>query len=120
MTSYREILRLHSSGISQRSIATAVGCSRNTVARVLGRADQLKLPWPLPAGTTDKELETRLFPKVPTPTSLHRQPDLEHVHKEMLKAGVTLRLLWIEYCTACRLSKEQPLMYSQFCHRYQR
>ena len=38
----------------------------------------------------------------------------------MLKAGVNLRLLWVEYCTACRLANEQPLMYSQFCYHYQK
>ncbi|MBQ8620744.1 MAG: helix-turn-helix domain-containing protein [Oscillospiraceae bacterium] len=32
MTQYRQFLRLHSQGISQRSIAQSCGCSRNTVA----------------------------------------------------------------------------------------
>ena len=31
MTNYREILRLHSRGISQRGIAASCQCSRNTV-----------------------------------------------------------------------------------------
>ncbi|MCX5977841.1 MAG: helix-turn-helix domain-containing protein, partial [Coprothermobacterota bacterium] len=35
MTKYREILRLHSQGISKRSIAISCECSRNTVTRVL-------------------------------------------------------------------------------------
>ncbi|HZK53187.1 MAG TPA: helix-turn-helix domain-containing protein, partial [Desulfosporosinus sp.] len=47
MTNYREILRLHSQGISQRSIATSCACSRNTVAKVLLRADEMNLSWPL-------------------------------------------------------------------------
>ena len=34
MTQYRQILRLHSQGISQRSIAQSCQCSRNTVAAV--------------------------------------------------------------------------------------
>jgi transposase len=32
MTKYREFLRLHSQGISNRSIAVSLECSRNTVA----------------------------------------------------------------------------------------
>ena len=36
MTDYREILRLNHQGISGRDIAKSCGCSRNTVARVLG------------------------------------------------------------------------------------
>jgi len=78
------------------------------------------LPWPLPSDTTDGDLEALLFPKAPAQSSQHRLPDLEYIHKEMLKAGVTLRLLWVEYCTTCRLAKEQPLMYSQFCYHYQK
>ena len=120
MTKYREILRLYSRGISQRSIAESCGCSRNTVAKTLARAMEVGLKWPLEDGTTDADLESRLFPKDVETSSSRHLPDLEYVHKEMLKAGVTLRLLWLEYCTTCRLAKVQPLMYSQFCHHYQK
>ena len=36
----------------------------------------------------------------------------------MAKSGVTLSLLWSEYCEQCRLSNDIPLMYSQFCRYY--
>ena len=120
MTNYREILRLHSRGISQRSIAISCQCSRNTVARVLRRAKEVNLKWPLSSDMSDSDLEDMLFPKPTVDYSQRRLPDLEYIHKEMLKAGVNLRLLWVEYCTTCRLSNEQPLMYSQFCYHYQR
>ena len=51
MTNYREILRLHSQGISQRSIAASCACSRNTVAKVLNRAQELDVAWPLQEGS---------------------------------------------------------------------
>ncbi|WP_330613218.1 IS21 family transposase [Alkaliphilus hydrothermalis] len=38
----------------------------------------------------------------------------------MAKSGVTLSLLWNEYCEQCRLSNEIPLMYSQFCRYYRK
>ncbi len=120
MTKHREILRLHSRGISQRSIAESCGCSRNTVAKTLARAKEVGLKWPLEDGMTDEDLESQLFPRDVENSSSRHLPDLEYVHKEMLKAGVTLRLLWLEYCTTCRLAKVQPLMYSQFCHHYQK
>lgn len=47
-------------------------------------------------------------------------PDCEYIHKEMAKSGVTLSLLWNEYCEQCRLSNEIPLMYSQFCRYYRK
>ena len=43
MTKYREILRLHSQGISQRTIAISLSCSRNTVSKVLKCAEELNV-----------------------------------------------------------------------------
>ena len=34
--------------------------------------------------------------------------DYEWVHKEMQKSGVTLSLLWVEYCERCRQNGELP------------
>jgi transposase len=118
MTQYREILRLHSRGISQRSIASSCQCSRNTVKRVLLLARSMGITWPLKEDLTDWVLEKKLFPES-TIIPSHKLPDLDYLDKELVKSGVTLRLLWTEYCTACRLSNEMPLMYSQFCYHYQ-
>jgi len=120
MTNYREILRLHSRGISQRSIAGSCQCSRNTVAKVLERARDLNLVWPLPPDTTEVDLGKRLFPAAVESSPSRRMPDVETIHKEMARSSVTLRLLWIEYCTQCKLAGELPLMYSQFCLHYQK
>ena len=46
-------------------------------------------------------------------------PDLEYVHQELAKNGVTLTLLWKEYFESCRLENSRPLMYSSFCFQYQ-
>ena len=61
MTKYREILRLASLGFSNRSIALSVPCSRNTVAKVLKMAQELKLCWPLQDNQTDEVLEKLFF-----------------------------------------------------------
>lgn len=42
MTKYREILRLKSLGFSERNIAASCGVSRNTVAKVTKRAEELQ------------------------------------------------------------------------------
>ena len=117
MTKYREILRLYSLGISQRSIAATCECSRNTVAKVLGRAEELSITWPLPESMEDKALETELF-GAKQGTSTRKQPDYECIHRELSKSGVTLSLLWNEYCEACRLEDSLPMMYTQFCFHY--
>lgn len=118
MTNYREILRLHSQGISQRSIAASCECSRNTVAKILSRAKEIEMEWPLREGISNHELHRFFFPEAAV-SQPRKRPDYEYIHKEMAKSGVTLSLLWNEYCEACRQSNEIPLMYTQFCYHYQ-
>ncbi len=117
MTQYREILRLYSQGISIRSIASCCECSRNTVKNVLQKADESGIVWPLSADVTDEKIRQRLFP-LQFPEGSRKQPDYEYVHKEMAKSGVTLSLLWNEYCEQCRLAGEIPFMYTQYCKYY--
>ena len=45
-------------------------------------------------------------------------PDYEWVHREMQKSGVTLSLLWVEYCEQCRQSGELPYKSTQFNKYY--
>ncbi len=120
MTEYRTILRLYSQGISQRSIAASCQCSRNTVRKVIERAKELDLEWPLSREKTDGELDKLFFPKLSEAPGLRRYPDLEYIHRELARQGVTLKLLWTEYCDECRIHNELPLMYSQFCFYYQK
>lgn len=120
MKNIREILRLKSQGISERNIASSLKCSRNTVSKVLLRANELNIRWPLEVDYTNGELEELLFPKESAPVSTHRPPNVEYIHSEMKKPSVNLRLLWVEYCETCKQSKELPLMYSQFCNVYQK
>ena len=119
MTRFREILRLNSLGLSGRNIAGSVSCSRNTVADVLARAKKLGLEWPLPMDVTDEELKKMLFPEKEKSASV-RMPDCEYIHRELSKPGVTLTLLWDEYCRKCKDSGEIPYQYSQYCKFYNR
>lgn len=36
----------------------------------------------------------------------------------MMRNGVTLKLLWKEYCKECDQINKLPLMFSQFCFYY--
>jgi len=118
MTKYREILRLKNLDFSDRNIAISCVVSRNTVAKVIKKAAEYNLVWPLPDDLTDEKLGLMLFPKEQTATN-KRMPDYSHVRKELLRNGVTKKLLWIEYCEDCRMGGEEPLMYSQFCYYIQ-
>lgn len=117
MIKYREILRLNAQSLSNRSIASSCGCSRNTVGDVLKRARELQVSWPFERDITDTELQGILFPEK-NKSDLRKQPDCEYIHKEMAKSGVTLSLLWHEYAEACRHQMEIPYCYRQFCRFY--
>jgi len=114
MTNYREILRLKSLGFSERNIALSCACSRNTVSNAIKKAADLKISWPLNDNQTDAVLKEMLFPKIQS-EKLKRKPNYAYIRKELLRNGVSKKLLWTEYMEECRLSGEEPLMYSQFC-----
>ena len=107
MTDYREILRLRSLGLNHSQIAVSAGIARQTVITTLTRAITVGVDWHSAESLSDKELATTLFPPAST-KPVFTMPDYEYVHREMSKPGVTLQLLWFEYCDKCRLAKETP------------
>ena len=120
MVDYREILRLYSLNNSQRSIALQVQSSRDTVASTLTAAKAAGISWPLDDDVTNDYLQEILFPGRYAPGSPYIVPDFEWIHREMARTGVTLSLLWSEYCTRVRNDNGIPYMYTQFCEKYRR
>ena len=117
MTNYKEILRLHSLGINNSRIAESCGCARSTVIAALQRAREQDLSWNKIKNCSTEEVAWKLYPF----TSLGQQykmPDYEWVHREMQKSGVTLSLLWVEYCEQCRQNGELPYKSTQFNKYY--
>jgi transposase len=120
MTKYREILREKSLGLSQQKIADGCKVSKKTVNKVLKRATELGISWPLSENRTDQSLEELLFPKKKEqPEIAGRLPDYDYVHKELLRNGVTKKLLWTEYLNDCAQNNQKAFMYSQFCYYIQ-
>ena len=118
MSKEKQILQLRTKGYSQRRIADALKVSRNTVAKVFKASEKHLVSEDSLNTLNDRELHLILFPEesqVPVLVT----PDYDYVHKELLKSGVTLKLLWEEYVDTCRLSGKPPYMYSQFCKLYQ-
>jgi transposase len=118
MISYREILRLHHQGFSQRSIAASCNCGKGTVQRTIEHAKEHGLTWPLPPEMTDGQLRSLFSAAKDRQSGKYKEPDLESIHRKMSKSGVTLSLLWNEYCADCRINNEIPYMYTAFCNLY--
>ena len=117
MTNHKEILRLKSLGLSNAEVASACGCGRNTVTRTLQRAKNALLSWDEAKQLPSNVVTERLFPESQN-RPVYRMPDYEQVHKEMQKSGVTLSLLWVEYCEQCRAAGELPYQSTQFNKYY--
>lgn len=66
MIKYCEKLRLFNLGISQQSIVQSCDVSKMTVNRVIYRAKELNISWPLEPNETDAVLVDKLFSTVHT------------------------------------------------------
>ena len=62
MTKYREILRLSGLELSQQNIVDSCNVSKKTVNRVLKRAKELDISWPLDENDTYAVLAEKFFP----------------------------------------------------------
>ena len=114
MIRYREILRLHHLEFSIHAIAKNISCSRNTASKVIRSSQDLGISWCDVEGKTDREIQKLLFPEKKE-IKLKHKPDFNYIHKELLRKGVTRKLLWLEYLEDCKASGYDPLMYTQFC-----
>ncbi|GHU79254.1 hypothetical protein AGMMS49992_30980 [Clostridia bacterium] len=65
----------------------------------------------------DKELAAALYP-TSTAQNQYTTPDFEAMHRELARPGVTLQLVWMEYCERCRNAGESPYQLSQFKKYY--
>ena len=117
MTDYKEILRLKSLNLNNSQIAVSLQISRQTVVTVLQKCEAQDLTHQNTEGKSNKELSRLLFPSAATKPG-YKMPDYEYVHKEMAKSGVTLQLLWYEYCDKCADDGEIPYQLTQFKKYY--
>lgn len=117
MTNYREILRLKSLGFNHSQIAASTETSRPTVITVLQKAAEVGHTWQTASELSDIELARLLFPQSDGKPR-YKMPDYEYVHREMAKSGVTLQLLWFEYCDGCREGGGIPYQLTQFKKYY--
>ncbi len=120
MVDYREILRLNAECYTQRQIAPSVGSSRNTVSEVINAAEEKHVAWPLEEDVTNEELQNILFPGKYQSEKAYAEPNYTYIHTELSKPGVTMTLLWSEYCDKCYADGKKSYMSTQFGDKYRR
>jgi len=117
MTNYKEILRLKGLGLNNSQIAASLGISRQTAITVLQNCDAEGLTYQSVAAKTNSELAKLLFSNDGGNPG-YKMPDYGYVHREMAKSGMTLQLLWFEYCDQCAESGDIPYQLTQFKKYY--
>ena len=120
MINYREILRLHAMKQSQRTIRSSVHCSDHTIRTVLEEAERKNVCWRMYDDVTNADLEQLLFPDKNKNVRTYAEPDYQYIHRELAKPGVTLTLLWAEYCRKCYEAGKTPYMSTQFGDKYRK
>src|SRR5450830_728697 len=123
MRKLKDALRLKfEGGQSHQQIATALGISKGVVTKYVGLAVAAALDWQSIAAMDEATLERRLLAS-PRPSDTYAQADYVRIHQELGRKGVTLMLLWEEYCAQVgdEHSADNPVKpwrYSQFCENY--
>lgn len=117
MINCRKILELYFGGVSQRTISSSTGHSRNTVSDVVQRAKKLGIEG-LNESMTNPWLDTFLFPEKQAIEKGYFPVDWDKVHKELQKKNVTLTLLHHEYAAEAREGGKIPYAYRTFCENY--
>ena len=113
MPNYIEIAKMRSHEFSQRVIAKTLGLSRNTVAAVFRIMDLNRLNYEEMVKTPPEQLKN-LFESKKDTDKVYVQPDYSQLAKELVKPGVTMKLLWEEYADNCFLNHQVPYRHTQF------
>ena len=125
MRKLKDALRLKfEGGQSHQQIATALEISKGVVTKYVGLAVAAGLNWKAIEDMDEATLERRLLAS-PSFRQTYAQTDFGHIHQELGRKGMTLMLLWEEYCA--QVGEEhstdnpvKPWRYSQFCSNYRR
>ncbi len=117
MRQIREVLRLHfDARLSIRKISASTKISVGAIQKLLKKAQELEIPWPLPDKLDDASLASKFYPKADTRVSARFHiPDWALMHQELKRKGMTKVLLWEEYSAQF---PNRCYGYSQFCDRY--
>jgi len=117
MRKIREILRLkYECNLTDRQIAKSCFVARSTVANYLSRTKLAGLKWPVPENLSDTDIYNLMYRSRSNRTVNKRNmPQMEYIHNELKKKGVTLQLLWYEY----KQNNPGGYQFSYFCELYQ-
>ena len=117
-TKVRGILELLSKGLSARLVAKTLNVSRNTVMGIQTLFESSGKTWDDISTWDDEMMYAFFYPDKFKHTRRYAPVDYSYVHKELMKTGVTVMLLWEEYCSQCKENGEKACSYLTFARNY--
>ncbi len=112
------ILQLRDAKLSISSIASTRHMSRNSVSDVFKIAEEKGISYSDICSLDDAEVYHLFYPEKYANESMYGDPDYAHVHQELKKVGVTLKLLHEEYVDRCQRDGEIPMGKTKFNEGY--
>lgn len=115
----REILECKFAGLSWNQMKRTLHVSKDSVSAVCSAAERLGIRnlEQIPE-TSDDELYELFFPDKRDAQDVFEKPDMEKIHAELNRPGVTLKLLWEEYQERCREENLIAMSYATFTRSY--
>ena len=113
----RMCLQLMDQGIYLNNISKQYHISKHTSSKVKRRKEELEFDTAKLECYSDTKLGKLFFPNLYESEDIYASIDYEYIHNELSKPGVTLTLLWNEYCIKINDGK-YPVSYSKFCREY--
>lgn len=112
----RKVLQLKEKGLSANVIEKDYHISKRSTKKVMNRKEELNFDALKLVDYNDDDLYKLFFPENCL-DNLYKSVDYDYIQKELSKNGVTLKLLWDEYCQNIQAG-EYPVSYSTFCRDY--
>lgn len=116
----RLIMQLHNSGMSQNDIAATRHMSKSSISKVLSTAREKNITYDDIRDKDDTDVYKMFFPDAQLTEDIYELPDYSLVDKELKRVGVTLMMLWKEYCDRCREHGTISVGKTKFCSDYAR
>lgn len=114
------VMQFRAQGMSRKAISDTKKIGRDSVAEVFTRAEVQQIQYEDIKERSEDEIYRLFFPEKYQSEVLYTLPDYKQVQKELTGDGVTLKLLWKEYSSACRANNEVAIGYSNFCEDYRK
>ncbi len=113
-TDREEVRLILTTDFSNRAIAGLVGRSPNTIKKHRARVADANLDWDEVNNLDDNHIKSLLKRPRGNETG-KREPDMAYIHSQLLLPGITLQMLWEDYCLD---ESSSAYCYSSFTERY--